>query len=75
MTRLILKARSISKAPETTDNLTQAKVTIIKKTVQAEMFKIENQKFDQRRKLDVILDKEGLLRIGGRVLSAKIPLE
>lgn len=65
------------------DALNQAKLIIIK-TVQGEAFESEIKslkkgediaKHSPLKNLNVILDKEGLVRVGGRVSSAGIPKE
>lgn len=85
--KLIQKCRSCSKAPEEdipkTDEFTQARTAIVK-TVQQEAFQREIQslskgeivsKLSPLRKLDPILDADGILRVGGRVSSATISWE
>ncbi|KAF3699655.1 hypothetical protein EXN66_Car015342 [Channa argus] len=85
--KLIQKIRSSLKAPEKDmkklDELKQAKNIIIR-SVQEEEFKEELKSLSKGelvpehsplRSLSVILDSEGLIRIGGRLSSAEIPWE
>ncbi|XP_056101657.1 uncharacterized protein LOC130080328 [Rhinichthys klamathensis goyatoka] len=85
--KLIEKARSISKATDSNeakmDALTQAKLVIVR-TVQGETFEKELRtlnkgedilKHSPLKNLNVFLDEEGLVRVGGRVTSAEITQE
>ncbi|XP_073720576.1 uncharacterized protein [Misgurnus anguillicaudatus] len=85
--KLIEKVRSVSKASDSNepemDALTQAKLVIVR-TVQGETFEKEIKTLNRRedilkhsplKNLNVFLDKEGLVRVGGRVTSAEITQE